>query len=149
MGFAEKLHHVKTAFVDIEMDVPLFKVWRVGLPYFCFRVQSFNGLPSGKTHTLAVAVHIDEQKLKLIAIGIRMDGENRAAYNFSIQNNIIAFRPLRLKGANHMIPWDNFPIKGTELLHHRFFECDLDITNKRFFLLFLQGNQFDVHKMPP
>ena len=74
VSFAEKLHHVKTALVDIEMDVPLFKVWRVGLPYFCFWVQSFNGLPCSESHALTVAVHIDEQKLKLIAIGIRMDG---------------------------------------------------------------------------
>ena len=73
------------------MDVPLFKVWCVGLPDFCFRMQCFNGLPCSKTHTLAVAIHIDEQKLKLIAVGIRMDGKNRAAHNFSIQNNIIAF----------------------------------------------------------
>jgi hypothetical protein len=49
VGFAEKLYHVKTAFVDIKMDIPLLKIWCVGLPDFCFRVQCFNGLPCGKT----------------------------------------------------------------------------------------------------
>ena len=97
------------------MDIPLFKVRRVGLPDFRFRMQFFNSPPCSRTHTLTVTVHIDKQKLELVAIGVRVDGENHAAYNLSIQNNVIAFRTLRFKGADHMIPWDNLLIKGTKL----------------------------------
>jgi len=87
VGFAEKLHHVKTAFVDIEMDVPLFKIWCVGLPDFCFRVQFFDGLPRGKSHALTVAIHINEQKLKLVAVGIGVDCKYSSTVSQTRQEN--------------------------------------------------------------
>lgn len=58
--FAEEFHNVKTAFVHIKMNIPLFKIGRVGFPNFCFRVQCLNGLPCSKTNTLAMAIHIDK-----------------------------------------------------------------------------------------
>ena len=36
MGFIEKLHNLKTAFVNIKVDVPLFKIRCNQTPDFCF-----------------------------------------------------------------------------------------------------------------
>ena len=84
MRFAEEFHNVKTAFVHIEMNVPLLKVRCVGFPYFRFRMQFFDGLLCSKTNTLAMAIHIDEQQLKLVAVGIGMDRKYRSTHHFTV-----------------------------------------------------------------
>jgi len=58
--FAEEFYHMEAAFVNVEVDVPLFKVGCMGFPDFRFRVQCLNGLPCSKTNTLAMAIHIDK-----------------------------------------------------------------------------------------
>ena len=52
----EEFYHMEAAFVNVEVDVPLFKVGRMSFPNFCFRVQCLNGLPCSKTNTLASQV---------------------------------------------------------------------------------------------
>ena len=82
--FAEEFYHMEAAFVNVEVDVSLFKVGRMGLPNFCFRVQCLNRLPCSKTNTLAMAIHIDEQQLKFVAVGVWMDRKYRSAHHFTV-----------------------------------------------------------------
>ena len=66
--FAEEFHNVKTAFVHIEMNVPLLKVRCVGFPYFRFRMQFFDGLPCGEANAFAVTIYIDEEQLSSLRL---------------------------------------------------------------------------------
>ena len=61
----EKLNGVKTAFVDIKMDIALFKIWCAGRPDLGFRVQSFHGKPSAIADTFAVFLRQNEKKFQL------------------------------------------------------------------------------------
>ena len=79
---AEEFYHMEAAFVNVEVNVPLFKVGRMGFPNLCFRVQCFDCLPCSKTNTLAMAIHIDEQQLKLVAVGVRMDRKYGSTHHF-------------------------------------------------------------------
>lgn len=36
--FAKKLYGMETTFVDVKMDIPLFKIRRAGFPNFCIGV---------------------------------------------------------------------------------------------------------------
>ena len=140
MIFTEELHNMETAFVHIEMDIPLFKIGSVGFPDLRFRVQSLDGLPCDKAHTLAVAVYIDKKKLKFISMGFGMNGKHGTANYLPIQNDIVAFRTLSFKGADHMIPWYYFIVKGAKLLYNRLLEGNLDVSDEGLFLMFLQGD---------
>ena len=75
---------MEAAFVNVEVDVPLFKVGRMGFPYFCFRVQCLDCLPCRKTNTLAMAIHIDEQQLKFVAVGVWMDRKYSSTHHFTV-----------------------------------------------------------------
>ena len=58
---------MESAFVYIEMDIPLFKIGSVGFPDFRFWVQRFNGPPRSIAYTLAVAVHINQRGMAPIS----------------------------------------------------------------------------------
>ena len=60
----KKLNGVKTAFVDIKMDIALFKIWRAGFPDLGFGVQSFHGKPSAVANAFAV-FHMGASALEL------------------------------------------------------------------------------------
>ena len=51
-----KLVDLKAAFIDVEMDIPLFKIWRTSLPYLGFGVQSLNGKPRAIAISSAVRI---------------------------------------------------------------------------------------------
>ena len=82
--FAEEFYHMEAAFINVEVDVPLFKVRCMSFPNFCFRVQCLDCLPCSKTNTLAMAIHIDEQQLKLVAVGIGMDCKYSSTHHFTV-----------------------------------------------------------------
>ena len=82
--FAEEFYHMEAAFVNVEVDVPLLKVRCMGFPNFCFRVQCLDCLPCSKTNTLAMAIHIDEQQLKFVAVGVWMDRKYRSTHHFTV-----------------------------------------------------------------
>ena len=52
VGFIEKFHYLKTAFVDVKVDVAPFKVRRVSFPDLCFRISCFNELPCFESNLL-------------------------------------------------------------------------------------------------
>ena len=69
----EKLNGVKTAFVDIKMDIALFKIWRAGRPDLGFGVQSFHGKPSAIADAFAVFLRRNEKKLQLVGVGYKAE----------------------------------------------------------------------------
>lgn len=139
MIFAEEFYDVESAFIDIEMNVAFLKIRSMGFPYFSLRVQRFNGLPCGSTDALAVAVHIDIEKLQLISFCLRMDSEYNSTDYFAILNNVIALRTFSFKGTDHVIPGNDFAVKGSELFHDYFLESNLDIPDEGFLVFFLSG----------
>ena len=56
-----KLVYLKAAFIDVEMDIPLFKIWRTSLPHLGFGVQSLNRLPRTVTDAFAVLIGQSEK----------------------------------------------------------------------------------------
>ena len=56
MLLVEIYDNVKSALVDIEVDIPLFKIRSTCLPNFRFWVKSFNLSPNGLTYTLALNI---------------------------------------------------------------------------------------------
>ena len=60
-----KFHNMKTAAIDIEMDIPLFKIRSDCLPDLHLRVQLFHLAPCGITNTLAVNEGRNKEYLKI------------------------------------------------------------------------------------
>ena len=83
--FAEEFYHMEAAFVNVEVDVSLFKVGCMSFPNLCFRVQCLDCLPCSKTNTLAMAIHIDEQQLQLVAVGVWMDRKYGSTHHFAVK----------------------------------------------------------------
>ena len=85
----EKLNGVKTAFVDIKMNIALFKIWRAGRPDLGFGVQSFHGKPSAIADAFAVFLRRNEKKFQLVVMCLFVDFQHHTA-NLSaiIQNSI-------------------------------------------------------------
>ena len=61
----KELHDMETTTVHIEMDVPLFKVWRDGLPDSNLWMQLFHRTPSGIPYTLTVYIGRNKEYLKI------------------------------------------------------------------------------------
>ena len=65
MELAEELNGGKTAFVDVEMVIPLLKIRRAGLPNYGIGVKALYLPPCGGADALSVNVRRHEQDLKL------------------------------------------------------------------------------------
>ena len=89
MQGGEKFDGVKAAFVDIKMNIALFKIGRAGRPDFGFGVQSFHGKPSAVADAFAVFLRRNEKKLQLVVMCLFVDFQHHTA-NLSviIQNPI-------------------------------------------------------------
>ena len=74
-----------------------------------------------------------------------MNGKNSSADYFAILNNVIALRTFSFKGTDHVIPGNDFAVKGSELFHDYFLESNLDIPDEGFFVFFLQWYQLNTH----
>ena len=66
----EILDNVKSALVDIEVDVPLLEVGGTCLPYFCFGVKPLDFSPNGFTHTLALNTMLHIQEIQMVVSGL-------------------------------------------------------------------------------
>ena len=84
MMAVEKLDDMEPAFVDIEMDVPRFKVGSTRLPDFCFRIQAFNFLPGSIAYTFAVCCWRDKQQVQMVMLRLFIYRQYHPAYNPAI-----------------------------------------------------------------
>ena len=60
-----KFHNMKTAAIDIEMDIPLFKIRSDCLPDLHIRVHLFDLAPCGIADSLAVYIGRNKEYLKV------------------------------------------------------------------------------------
>ena len=87
MHGGEKLNGVKTAFVDIKMNIALFRIWRAGCPDLGFGVQSFHGKSSAIADAFAVFLRRNEKKLQLIVMSTRLNRFLTWMVNFAINSS--------------------------------------------------------------
>lgn len=62
MMLVEKLYGVKSAAINVKVDVPLFKIRCVGLPDFRVRMPFLDGLPDSLADALALRPIFYEEK---------------------------------------------------------------------------------------
>ena len=68
-----ELHDVKSAAVDIEVDIALLKIRRYGLPDLHLRMHTFNSTPRRIADALAVDFGRDKEDLKIAVISLCLD----------------------------------------------------------------------------
>ena len=93
MLFVEILDNVKSALVDIEVDIPLFKIRSTCLPNFCFGVKSFNLSPNGLTYTLALNAMLHIQEIQMVVSGLRIYLYDGTTHHTAIFNRSISHTP--------------------------------------------------------
>jgi hypothetical protein len=89
--FAPELVYLKAAFVNVEVDIPLLKIWRAGLPHLGFGVQSLNGKPRAVSYSSTVRIGRNEKDLKMIVIRFFVDLQYHAADVFAVNHNAVCF----------------------------------------------------------
>lgn len=77
MKFMIEFHNVKSAFIDIEVDVPFLKIGGAGLPYGCFRMQCFDSLPCTVSDALLFYRISANNQEELCLFVVRMDALSR------------------------------------------------------------------------
>ena len=63
--FVEKFDDMEPAAVHIEMDIPLFKIRRICLPYCHLRTVRLHGAPCRIPNPLAMAIWGNKEELKI------------------------------------------------------------------------------------
>ena len=71
--FTPKLVDLKTALVNVEMDIALFKIGGTGLPNLRFRVQSLNRLPRAVANAFAVCFWQYKENIQVIMLRFLVD----------------------------------------------------------------------------
>ena len=70
-----ELNNVETTSINVEVNIPLLKVWRNRLPYRHFRMQLFHRAPGGIADALAVRFGRDKQKIELAPLTVHSDND--------------------------------------------------------------------------
>ena len=83
----KKLNDMKTAAIDVKVDIALFKVRCDGFPYLHLRINPLNFTPCGIADTLAVDMRRYKQQLQIALVTIHTD--NSSACDFSVTNNTV------------------------------------------------------------
>ena len=86
-----KLVDLKAAFIDVEMDIPLFKIWRTSLPHLGFGVQSLNGKPRAIANSSAVRIGRNEKDLQVVVISFPVDLQYNSSNVFTVNDNSVSF----------------------------------------------------------
>ena len=80
-------YDMKTAFIDIKMDIPFFKTRGIEFPNFCLRESTFDGFPCAVSDPLAETVAEEEKKVKGCAAGSFIEKHDCAARFFFVAEN--------------------------------------------------------------
>ena len=64
---------MKSAAVDIEVDVAFLKIWRAGFPCFGFRIQLFNFIPNQQAYPFALCFDFDKEQFQTVVSGFWID----------------------------------------------------------------------------
>ena len=82
--FAEEFHDLKTALVDVKVDIPLLEIGRAGFPHDRIGIKPLDFAPCGITDALAVNVGRNEQDLKLVMLRRFVDLQDQPADDFTV-----------------------------------------------------------------
>ena len=86
-----ELIDLKSAFVYIEMNIALLKIWCTGMSDNCFGMECFYCLPCATPNAFAVSFGFNKQYFQFILVCVFVDAKYHSAYIFSIQNNAVCF----------------------------------------------------------
>lgn len=89
MVTVEELNDMKTAAIDVKVDIPRFKIRRYRFPNLDLRIHSFDLTPSGVTDTFAVSLRRYKQYFQLAVIAV--DFQNNPANLLLITNNAVSY----------------------------------------------------------
>ena len=92
--FAPKLIDPESAFVDVEMNITLFKIRGARHPNLRFWMQGFNRLPSTIADTFTVFVGQNEKNFQFIVMCFIVDFENYTPLHFCRHTRCDRFRCL-------------------------------------------------------
>lgn len=85
----EKLHDLEVGFVEVKVDVPLFKIRGEGFPHLGFGVQCLYRLPCAVADAPAVDFPVSEQDTQLIVVGGAVDFQDHAAYFLPVADDAV------------------------------------------------------------
>ena len=108
--FAPKLVNLKTAFVDIEMDIALFKIGRTSFPNRSFRMQSFYRQPCAVADTFSMLFGRNEKNLKFIVMRFFVNLQNYAADYSAVKQYAICFAVWIVDTVFNRLAGDNFAV---------------------------------------
>ena len=133
---APKLVDLKTALVDIEMDIALLKIRRTGLLDNRFRVERLHSLPCAISDALAVFFGQSKKNFKFIMMRAFIDFQDHTANIFTIHNDTVGFTLRVIYAALDGITGNDFAIivnliiPLTKLNHSAIFERPLIVQNE-------------------
>ena len=130
----EKFHNMKTALVHVEMDVALFKIRSMRLPYFRFRVFCFDQAPDFQPCAPAVAPRIDIQQIQRIAPGFQIDLNDNPTDYFPILHDTESLGFLRAERLLDGPARNCLPRFRPELLCDRRLKCRLKLPDECFLI---------------
>ena len=84
VGGVVKFDDVKSAAIDVEMQVSAVEIGREGFPNAGVRVQLFDGAPDALADAFAVHVGADREKIEVIVLGVGVDVDHCAAHHFAL-----------------------------------------------------------------
>ena len=87
--FAPKLIDVKSAFINVEMNISLLKIRCTGFPNLGFGVQSLDLLPRAVADALGVLFWRNEQNLQLVVVCFFIDFSNYTANALTVNNDTV------------------------------------------------------------
>ena len=89
--FAPELIYPESAFVDVEMNITLFKIRGASHPNLRFWMQGFNSLPCTVTDAFAMLIGQSKENFQFIVMCFFVDFENHTTYISAIKHDAIGF----------------------------------------------------------
>lgn len=108
--FAPKLINLKTALINIKMNIPLFKIGRAGLPNCGFGVQGLNRLPCAVADTFAMLIGQGKKNFQMVAVGFLINFKYHAADLFAARNDAVGFALRVINRALNGFAGNNFTV---------------------------------------
>ena len=146
MFFVEKFDDMEPAAVHIEMDIPLFKIRRICLPYCHLRIVRLHGAPCRIPNPLAMDIWSNKEEFKIAPCAIHP--YYKAACFPAVMHD--SKRKSAVDGALYGLAGDDFPlflemvIPQAKFLQRSISERFLIVQNKLFPILLLQGTQHHI-----
>ena len=142
-----KLVDLKTALVDVKMNIALLKIGRAGLPNLSLGVQSLNRLPCTVANAPGVLLGGDEQDLQLVVVSFFVNFQDHTSNPSAIQNNAVGLAIGRVDTTLDGFSRDDFTVKIkmvvalAEFLDRSVLERPLIIENKLLTVIICEGNE--------